>query len=127
MIMALTPEQYKEIADKVSAGENVTLEEAALLVQALAEVDTQAVIFQNAIVLCNENLQTIARSLVEEVTKKSGRTGEKFKRAVDKLLDNALNKHIVSLNMYLVNAFEDARKALGIEVEETQEETSEQA
>jgi|688.fasta_scaffold34507_12 hypothetical protein len=125
--MALTPEQYKEIADKVSAGENVTLEEAALLVQALAEVDTQAVIFQNAIVLCNENLQTIARSLVEEVTKKSGRTGEKFKRAVDKLLDNALNKHIVSLNMYLVNAFEDARKALGIEVEETQEETSEQA
>lgn len=125
--MALTPEQYKEIADKVSAGENITLEEAALLVQALAEVDTQAVIFQNAIVLCNENLQTIARSLVEEVTKKSGRTGEKFKRAVDKLLENSLNKHIVSLNMYLVNAFEDARKALGIEVEETQEETSEQA
>jgi hypothetical protein len=125
--MALTPEQYKEIADKVSAGENITLEEAALLVQALAEVDTQAVIFQNAIVLCNENLQTIARSLVEEVTKKSGRTGEKFKRAVDKLLENSLNKHIVSLNMYLVNAFEDARKALGIEVEETQEETSDQA
>ena len=124
--MALTPEQYKEISDKVSAGDNVTVEEAALLVHALAEVDTQAVIFQNAVVLCNENIQVIARGLIEEVTKKSGRTGEKFKRAMDKLLENALNKHVVSLNMYLVSAFDEARTVLGISAEEPTEEATEE-
>lgn len=113
--MAMTPEQYKELVDKVAAGEQVSLEDAKLLVETVRELDAQAVIYQNAVVLCNENVNVIARALSEGVMKRCGRTGKKIERAVNKLAANALARHEMSLTLYLTGAFAEAGQLLTTE------------
>lgn len=110
--MAMTPEQYKELVDKVTAGEQVTIDEAKLLIETVRELDAQAVIYQNAVVLCNENVTVIARALSEGIMKRCGRTGKKIERAVSKLAANALTRHEMSLAMYLTGAFAEAGQLL---------------
>ena len=110
--MAMTPEQYKELVDKVTAGEAISPEDAKLLVETVRELDAQAVIYQNAVVLCNENVNVIARALSEGVMKRCGRTGKKIERAVSKLVANALARHEMSLTLYLTGAFAEAGQLL---------------
>jgi hypothetical protein len=104
----ITPEQYAEIYERVQAGGDVTSDEAKLLVDSIISLDQQAVIFQNAIVLCVENARLVVESLAQGIINRSGRTDKKMRNDSAKMAANALANFENALNMYLTGAFAEA-------------------
>jgi hypothetical protein len=105
--MMITPEEFKELYDKVEADGDLEKPEVKSLVEAIIELDKQAVLLQNALVLAYDNTRVMVEALAESILARTGRTDKKIKRAVAKIAAGALARYEIALQMFLAGALGD--------------------
>jgi hypothetical protein len=105
--MMITPEEFKELYDKVQADGDLEKPEVKSLVEAIIELDKQAVLLQNALVLAYDNTRVMVEALADSILQRTGRTDKKIKRAVAKIAAGALARYEIALQMFLSGALGD--------------------
>ena len=103
----ITPEEFKELYDKVEADGDLEKPEVKSLVEAIIELDRQAVLLQNALVLAYDNTRVMVEALADSILQRTGRTDKKIKRAVAKIAAGALARYEIALQMFLSGALGD--------------------
>ena len=103
----ITPEEFKELYDKVQADGDLEKPEVKSLVEAIIELDKQAVLLQNALVLAYDNTRVMVEALADSILQRTGRTDKKIKRAVAKIAAGALARYEIALQMFLSGALGD--------------------
>jgi hypothetical protein len=103
----ITPEEFKELYDKVEADGDLEKPEVKSLVEAIIELDKQAVLLQNALMLAYDNTRVMVEALSESILSRTGRTDKKIKRAVAKIAAGALARYEIALQMFLAGALGD--------------------
>lgn len=75
----------EEVVAKVQAGEGLTNDEAVVLLTAFSNCDLALDIQRTLVLIINQALPDMARSLAASVLQRCGRTDAKIKKSVEKL------------------------------------------
>lgn len=103
----ITPEEFKELYDRVEADGELEKPEVKSLVEAIIELDKQAVLLQNALMLAYDNTRVMVEALSESILARTGRTDKKIKKSVAKIAAGALARYEIALQMFLSGALGD--------------------
>jgi hypothetical protein len=97
----ITSEQFKEICERIEAGEQLSTEDAKSLVEVIVALDQNSVLLQNALVLAFDNARVLVESLSEGILQRTGRTEKKIRNSVAKMAANAMARYEIALQMFL--------------------------
>jgi hypothetical protein len=103
----ISPDEFKEIYDRVEAGEDLSNADAKSLIEAIVELDGSVILLQNAVVLAHGNTRVVVETLAESILARTGRTDKKTKKAIAKIAASALARYEISLQMFLSGALTD--------------------
>lgn len=119
MIMTMmTPEQFKNIEEKVKEGLQITAEQAKLLVDTVSRLDGTVAVFQNSLQLMADGVATAVPELANKVMQRCGRTEKKVIKSVAELAANTVMTIETAIQSYLVQCMMQLAESLGLSLDE---------
>jgi hypothetical protein len=114
----MTPEEFAGVAESVAAGNQITQEQAAELIDMVRRLDILVLIFQNSLELMAQNAYEAIPVIAEKVMQRCGRTDHKTKKSIAEQAATAVASCDNALQSYMTVAMIEAAKILNISVEE---------
>lgn len=114
----MTGTDFESMKAAHEAGEAMTQEQAKMLIDTVSRLDMMLYVFQTALQLMSDNINTIIPEMAQNIQRRCGRTDKKVTRDIAEMAATAVSVNDEKINGYIVTSFMAIAEALKIDLAE---------